>query len=177
MLLTLGCDRSPDSSVTRSRSFNRSWSSTTRTGRRGHEHDLDDSRRTTRVLAGTVETAQTDQGPEATRQSHARRGLSGPRFPEGWSIEVLDKSHPRAKFESGNSEVDQWLKKSALQSQRKHLTTSKVLLDENRKIAGYYSLAFSQIDFSDLPVDLAKKLPRRKLPVSALAWLGAHRLF
>ena len=75
--------------------------------------------------------------------------MSGPRFPEGWSIEVLDKSHPRAKFQSGYGEVDDWLKKSALQSQRKHLTTSKVLLDENRKIAGYYSLAFSQIDFSD----------------------------
>ncbi len=103
--------------------------------------------------------------------------MSGPRFPEGWSIEVLDKSHQRAKFQSGNGEVDDWLKKSALQSQKKHLTTSKVLLDEDRKIAGYYSLAFSQIDFSDLPLDLAKKLPRRQLPVSVLAWLGVGRSF
>lgn len=103
--------------------------------------------------------------------------MSGPRYPEGWCIEVLDKSHPRAKFESGTSEVDAWLKKSALQSQTKHLTTSKVLLDENRQIAGYYSLAFSQIDFSDLPVDVAKKLPRRQLPVSVLAWLGVDRGF
>lgn len=103
--------------------------------------------------------------------------MSGPRFPEGWSIEVLDKSHPRAKFQSGNGEVDDWVKKSALQSQKKHLTTSKVLLDENGNIAGYYSLAFSQIDFSDLPADLAKKLPRRQLPVSVLAWLGVNRSY
>jgi ribosomal protein S18 acetylase RimI-like enzyme len=103
--------------------------------------------------------------------------VSEPRFPEGWSIEVLDKSHPRQRFNSGNDDVDQWLKKSALQSQKKHLTTSKILLDDTRSIAGYYSLAFSQIDFSDLPTDLASKLPRRQLPVSVLAWLGVDQSF
>jgi predicted N-acetyltransferase YhbS len=90
---------------------------------------------------------------------------------------MLDKSHPRQKFESGSDAVDQWLKKSALQSQEKHLTTSKVLLDDEGKIAGYYSLAFSQIDFSDLPADLAKKLPRRQMPVSVLAWLGVDHSY
>ncbi|XZE17663.1 GNAT family N-acetyltransferase [Pirellulaceae bacterium SH449] len=103
--------------------------------------------------------------------------MSGPRFSEGWSIEILDKSHPRQKFKSGNDSVDAWLKKSALQSQQKHLTTSKVLLDNERIIAGYYSLAFSQVDFSDLPADVVKKLPRRQLPVSVLAWLGVDQSF
>jgi len=103
--------------------------------------------------------------------------LSGPRFPAGWSIEILDKLHPRRKFDSGQNDVDQWLKKSALQSQNKHLTTTKVLLDENRRIAGYYTLAFSQVDFSDLPADLVKNLPRRQLPVGVLAWLGVDRSF
>ena len=92
--------------------------------------------------------------------------MSGPRFPEGWSIEALDKSHPRRKFNSGNSHVDEWLTNSALQSQKKRLTTTKVLLDETRQIVGYYSLAFCEVDFSELPVDLVKKLPRRQLPVS-----------
>jgi GNAT superfamily N-acetyltransferase len=103
--------------------------------------------------------------------------LSGPRFPEGWSIENLDKSHPRRKFNSGNSDVDEWLTKSALQSQKKRLTTTKVLLDEMRQIVGYYSLAFSEVDFSDLPAELVKKLPRRQLPVGVLAWLGVDRSF
>ncbi len=101
--------------------------------------------------------------------------MSGPRFPEAWSIETLDKSHPRRKFQSGNNDVDEWLKKSALQSQKKHLTTTKVLLDAEREIAGYYTLAFSQVDFSDLQADLVKKLPRRQLPVGVLAWLGVDR--
>lgn len=87
------------------------------------------------------------------------------------------ESHPSRKFKSGNDDVDGWLKKLALQSQKKHLTTSKVLLDDERNIAGYYSLSFSQIDFSDLPADLAKKLPRQQLPVSVLAWLGVDQSF
>lgn len=103
--------------------------------------------------------------------------MSGPRFPEGWSLEALDKSHARRQFASGHSAVDQWLKKSALQSQSKHLTTTKVLLDETRQIAGFYTLAFSQVDFSDLPVELVKKLPRRQLPVGVLAWLGVDQSF
>ena len=103
--------------------------------------------------------------------------MSGTRFPDGWSIEALDKSHPRRKFESGNNDVDEWLKKSALQSQKKHLTTTKVLLDEERQIAGFYTLTFSEVDFSDLPFDLVKKLPRRQRPVGVLAWLGVDRSF
>jgi ribosomal protein S18 acetylase RimI-like enzyme len=79
--------------------------------------------------------------------------------------------------ESGQNDVDEWPKKSALQSQKKHLTTTKVLLDESRRIAGYYTLAFSQVDFLDLPADLVKKLPRRQLPVGVLAWLGVDRSF
>ena len=101
--------------------------------------------------------------------------MSGVRFPDGWSIEALLKSHPRRNFESGSSDVDQWLKKSALQSQKKHLTTTKVLLDEERTVVGYYTLAFSEVDFSDLPADLVKSLPHRQLPVSVLAWLGVNR--
>jgi GNAT superfamily N-acetyltransferase len=33
-------------------------------------------------------------------------------------------------------------------------------------------LATGQVDFGELPVELAKRLPRRVLPVAVLAWLG-----
>lgn len=39
-------------------------------------------------------------------------------------------------------------------------------------IAGYFTLATGQVDFGDLPTELAKSLPRRLLPVAVLAWLG-----
>jgi ribosomal protein S18 acetylase RimI-like enzyme len=68
--------------------------------------------------------------------------------------------------------VDEWLQTKALQHQEKHLSVTRVLVDEASVIAGYYSLASAQIDFGELPPQLTKKLPRRMLPVAVLAWLG-----
>ena len=57
--------------------------------------------------------------------------------------------------------VDNWLATKALQHQEKHLSVTKVLLDEEEAIVGYYTLATGQVDFSDLPAELARRLPRR----------------
>ena len=48
---------------------------------------------------------------------------------------------------------------------------TKVLLG-GTAIAGYYTLATGQVDFSDLPSETIRRLPRRQLPVAILAWLG-----
>ena len=93
-------------------------------------------------------------------------------FPGGYTLEKLQRSHPRKRFSSGQVTVDDWLKTTALQHQEKHLSVTKVLLDGANAIAGYYTLATSQIDFSDLPAELARSLPKRLLPVAVLAWLG-----
>ncbi|MCC7335288.1 MAG: N-acetyltransferase [Pirellulaceae bacterium] len=98
--------------------------------------------------------------------------MSGVQFPIGWKIEILSKEHNRRGFTSGNDAVDQWLKESALQSQSKHLTSTKVLVGKSNKLIGYYSLATAQIDFSDLPTDAVKSLPRRQLPAAILAWFA-----
>jgi GNAT superfamily N-acetyltransferase len=98
--------------------------------------------------------------------------VNGARFPAGFQLERLARAHPRKEFRSGAAEVDEWLTKNALQNQDKHLSTTRVLLDERGQIAGYFTLASGQVDFGDLPPDEAKKLPRRLLPVAVLAWLG-----
>lgn len=103
--------------------------------------------------------------------------MSGVSYPESWRVELLNKTHNRQGFSSGQEQVDTWLKKSALQSQKKHLSTTKVLLDGNEQLIGYYTLATSQVDFSDLPTDVAKSLPQRQLPVAVLAWLGIASSF
>jgi GNAT superfamily N-acetyltransferase len=94
------------------------------------------------------------------------------RFPTGFRLERLGRKHPRGQFRSGEEKVDHWLARNALQQQEKHLSVTKVLLDDAGAIAGYYTLATSQIDFSALPAQAAKRLPRRALPVATLAWLG-----
>jgi GNAT superfamily N-acetyltransferase len=100
--------------------------------------------------------------------------MNGVRFPPGLRLERLDRRHPRRGFRSGEQKVDNWLATKALRHQEKHLSVTKVLLDEAGAVAGYYTLATGQVDFGDLPADIRRKLPRRTLPVVVLAWLGVN---
>lgn len=97
---------------------------------------------------------------------------SAVRFPAGLRLERLVKAHRRRNFVSGQEQVDEWLSRKALQNQSKCLSSTKVLVDEDGSIAGFYTLATGQVDFGDLPAELNRKLPRRILPVAVLAWLG-----
>jgi GNAT superfamily N-acetyltransferase len=96
------------------------------------------------------------------------------RFPDGFHLAPLCRGHARRQFRCGEECVDRWLATKALQHQEKHLSVTRVLLDEKDAIAGYYTLATGQVDFGDLPAEVAKQLPRRLLPVAVLAWLGVH---
>lgn len=93
-------------------------------------------------------------------------------FPQGYQLERLARHHPRKQFVCGEIAVDEWLHSRALQHQVKHLSVTKVVLDADGQIAGYFTLATGQVDFGDLPADLARHLPKRVLPVAILAWLG-----
>ena len=98
-------------------------------------------------------------------------------FPEGFHLATLERRHRRKAFDCGESAVNDWLCTRALQNQDKHLSTTKVLLTVDDGIAGFYTLATGQVDFSDLPPDLSRGLPRRALPVAILAWLGVDQRF
>lgn len=99
------------------------------------------------------------------------------RVPDGFRFERLRRAQSRKEFCCGEDRVDQWLATMALQNQQKHLSVTIVLLDTKQRIAGYYTLATSQVDFNDLPVELRKRLPRRMLPVAVVAWLGVDRRY
>lgn len=98
--------------------------------------------------------------------------MNGVKLPGGFRWERLGRDHPRRSFRSGQSEVGDWLRAKAWQHQKKHLSVTKVVLDDANRIVGYYTLATGQVDFGDLPDDLTRRLPRRWLPVAVLAWLG-----
>jgi len=101
--------------------------------------------------------------------------VNGVVFPEGYRLEGLQRGHARRKFDCGQSVVNDWLQTKALQQQTKRLSVTKVLLDEQSAIAGFYTLATGQVEFGDLPAELARHLPRRALPVAIVAWLGINR--
>jgi len=101
--------------------------------------------------------------------------VSGVQFPHGYCLENLRREHPRKRFVSNQSAVDDWLATKALQQQDKHLSVTKVLIDAAGAIAGYYTLATGQVDFNELPPEIARRLPKRMLPVAVLAWLGVDQ--
>ncbi len=98
--------------------------------------------------------------------------MTGVALPPGFSLEPLQRSHQRGPFDCGQRKVKDWLHIRALQHQDKRLSTTRVLIDRDKAIAGFYTLATGQVDFGDLPSALARKLPRRALPVAVLAWPG-----
>jgi ribosomal protein S18 acetylase RimI-like enzyme len=93
----------------------------------------------------------------------------------GWQLATLNRHHPRKAFESGQPMVDDWLRTKALQHLEKHLSVTKVLLDEGGNIAGYYTTVPGQVAYGELPASLVKKLPKRPLPVAVVAWLGVDQ--
>lgn len=95
-------------------------------------------------------------------------------IPERLRLETLQRGHRRREFDCGQPLVNDWLRTKALQHQAKRLSVTKALIDADRAIAGFYTLATGQVDFHDLPSELARHLPRRSLPVAVLAWLGVN---
>jgi len=96
---------------------------------------------------------------------------------DGFSVEQLNKRHKRTAFDSGVDMVDEWLKKRAHQAQKKQLSVTRVLSKDPDIIAGYYTLAMGQVNFDDLPHEMARKLPGTLLPIVTLAWLGVDKRY
>jgi predicted GNAT family N-acyltransferase len=79
-----------------------------------------------------------------------------------YSFEPL-RDHDKASFFCGLSELDDYLHRQAGQDAKRKVATPFVMLDANRSILGYYTLSSFSVQGSELPPDLAKKLPRYPL--------------
>jgi len=100
--------------------------------------------------------------------------VSEVRFPEGFRLEPLCRAHPREHFDRVCSSRRLARDPGASESRKTPLGHQSAY----RPVGwdrSYYTLATGQVDFSDLPSDLARQLPRRMLPVAILAWLGISK--
>ena len=91
------------------------------------------------------------------------------------SIEIffskLDKQK-RNDFDCGVGPLNNYLRMSAGQEGRKSVSVTYVMCLGERVI-GYYTLSSNSVDFSELPTEKVKKLPRYpKLPVTLLGRLA-----
>lgn len=99
-------------------------------------------------------------------------------LPVAWRIEPLQKSHGRDAFACGHVSLDRYLQRQARQDSESKVAAVFVGVNPpDSKVLGFYSLSSSSINASDVPPDLAKKLPRYPhLPVTLLGRLAIDQL-
>jgi GNAT superfamily N-acetyltransferase len=89
-------------------------------------------------------------------------------------IEKLRREHALDGFDCGQPDLNAWLVKYALQNQGASSAQTYVGL-VNDEVAGYYSLAVGQVEYSDAPERLRKGLARHPVPIMLLACLAVHK--
>lgn len=76
------------------------------------------------------------------------------------SIEPLGKRHDRAAFSCGETELDDWFRHRATQDEKRNIARVFVARDSELGVIGFYSLSTFTLSLSDLPEEIARKLPR-----------------
>jgi GNAT superfamily N-acetyltransferase len=84
---------------------------------------------------------------------------------------LLTKDHERNSFDCGVAALNDYLKKYALQNQKKHAARTYVATRGNR-IVGYYSLAYGSLSLEEAPQSVKSGLSRHPIPVILLARLA-----
>jgi GNAT superfamily N-acetyltransferase len=75
-------------------------------------------------------------------------------------IEPLDKRHDRTAFSCGQAELDDWFRRRASQDERRNIARVFVASDDSLGVIGFYSLSSFTLGLTDLPDEIARKLPR-----------------
>ncbi len=90
-------------------------------------------------------------------------------------VEPLGTSHDRTAFSSGVGALDEYLRHYAHQDMQRRLAVVYVLEDvDGERIAGFYTLSSFTVDPRGLPDPLARRLPRRPVPVILLGRLATE---
>lgn len=92
--------------------------------------------------------------------------------PEPLNVPVLlTKYHDRSAFDCGVPALNEYLKRYALQNQRKNAARTYVATRGNR-IAAYYTLAYGSVAGDEAPPSVQAGLARHPIPVILLARLA-----
>lgn len=75
-------------------------------------------------------------------------------------VAALDAAHDRAAFTSDSEPLNRYLREQVSQDIRRRVAACFVALADDKRIAGYYTLASASLLLADLPVSIGKKLPR-----------------
>ena len=89
--------------------------------------------------------------------------------------EQLDpQRHDRDSFRCDSVSLDSYLKQQANQDRKRRIAVTYVLAGD-KQIKGYYTLASTRVDLTDIPDQVAKKLPHYPaMPAILLGRLAVH---
>lgn len=85
----------------------------------------------------------------------------------------------RTGFSSGNDRIDGYFRDIVSQDVKRRYAACYVLVETATDgIAGFYTLSSTNIPLTDIPADLARKLPRYPtVPAILIGWLGRDEKF
>lgn len=92
--------------------------------------------------------------------------------------EALGK-RDRSAFASGNEKIDAYFRNVVSQDVKRNYAHCYILVEkETSRVAGFYSLSATNIPLSEIPADLARRLPRYPTaPAVLIGWLGRDLAF
>ncbi len=88
-------------------------------------------------------------------------------------IEPLGPGHDRSAFSCGVPALDGYLREQAGQDARRRVAAPFVASSDHVRVLGFYTLSATSIQLTEVPAELAKKLPRYpRLPATLLGRLA-----
>lgn len=96
-----------------------------------------------------------------------------------YRFELLGKQQDRTVFSCGDEALDRYLRQQARQDMEKHVAPVFVLIHTSTsQLAGFYTLSAFSIRSSELPGDVARRLPRYPMiPVTMLGRLAVDQRY
>ena len=95
---------------------------------------------------------------------------------DDWQIEPLSRAHIREAFTCGKPSLDDFIRSRASQYEKRNLGRTYVAVKgEDLKVLGYYTIASSALAFTELPPELARKLPKHPIPAILLGRLAVDQ--
>jgi GNAT superfamily N-acetyltransferase len=89
-------------------------------------------------------------------------------------IEKLHRKHAVEEFACGQTDLDRFLIRHALQAQQVGSALTYVGLSD-QAVVGYYTLVVGEVRHADAPERVIKGMPRHPIPLMVLARLAVHR--
>lgn len=87
----------------------------------------------------------------------------------------LDKLQDRSFFDCEVEPLNDYLKKYALQNQKKDAARTYVLINEENQIIGYYTLVFGSVSIEETTPEIVAGLGKYPIPVILLARLAIDK--